>query len=387
MSPALKFKRRVRNAGLAASREQHACLAIATAFLLVLSGAAARAADIVVTIAGPATGAQAVRAKAMLAGAQQAAAAANAGGGIKGATLRVDFADDGCDPVKSEALARELALKKTDLVLGHPCARAESAAKRVYAETGTIFIGSASRHTSGARPANAKTIFRIAGRDELQGVEAAEFLAAYKSGAIAIVHDRTRAQRDIADAAASALTRLGASMNITATLIGGDKDFPLLTAKIQSAAAVFFAGFPIEAGILYAQLRQAGANPVFLMSETNGTAELTDTFGEGIGGAYIMSPRFGLTGAANRDPNTDTRIAEADAALADAAVTAFAAAANRADSVNPEIIARELSARGTSTAHGNVMFDKNGEAVRPSYDVYKWTGKFWERANSGPLSP
>ena len=136
--------------------------------------------------------------------------------------------------------------------------------------------------------------------------------------------------------------------------------------------------------MLYAQLRKAGSSPAFLMSDSNGTFELTDTFGANVRGTFVMRPRFALTeDDSSRD--ADTRILLADQTLASDAVAAFAAAANAADSVNPEVIARELVARGYSTPHGVVRFNITGAAERPSYDVYSWTGEIWERASSSPL--
>ncbi len=358
---------------------------IAAAHPAFLPASRAVAAEIAVTVAGPATGRQASRTQAMLAGARQAADAINAASGIKGERVRVDFAEDGCDAATAKAQAEALTRKKVDLVLGHPCGSAGAAAAAVYSEMGTMFISTASRQPWAKRPQKAATVFRLSGRDDQQGVEAAQFLASrFKGRAIAIVHDRTRAQRAIAEAAAGTLIRLGAGPPIIATLIGGDKDFPLLTAKIKSADAIFFAGYPLEAGMLYSQLRKAGSSPAFLMSESNGTIEFTDTFGSHVGGTFVMRPRFALTeDDSSRD--AETRILLADETLASAAVAAFAAAANAADSVNPEVIARELAARGYITPHGIVRFDVTGAAERPSYDVYSWTGKNWERANSGPL--
>lgn len=353
-----------------------------TAFPVALAAAA----EIVVSVAGPASGRQAARAQAILKGAREAADAINAQSGIKGERLRVDFADDACAATTAKALAADLARKKVDLVLGHPCGSAGAAAAAVYGETGTLFIATASRHPpAGSRRAGA-TVFNLAGRDDRQGAEAAAFLADhYRGRAIAIVHDRTREQQELANAATDALVRLGAATPITAGLIGGDMDFPLLTAKIKAADAVFFAGYPLEAGMLYGQLRKAGSNPAFLMSASNGTIELINTFGDDVRGTFVMRPRFSLDGDDNaRD--IDARLLAADETQAYAAVTAFAAAANLADSLNPGVIARELAARAYSTPHGSVHFNATGDSERPSFDVFMWTGVKWERTGSGPLN-
>lgn len=363
--------------------------ALAVALALHASGAAAS--EIVVTVAGPSSGPHSDRTAQMLAGARRAAADINAKGGIKTATITIELSDDGCTAEQAKAAATTLAARKPDLVIGHPCAAAANAAAKIYAGTQTLFIATGTRHGGFQRGASGTTIFRISGRDSAQGAEAASLLAQRFAGAtIAVVHDRTRASKTLADDALAELKKRGAPEPITATVIGGDKDFPVLTAKIKSAAAIFYAGYPLEAGMLYAQLRKAGSAAAFLMSDSAGTEEFTDTFGSGAEGVLVMRPRFALR--TNRDnrgtaSSVETEIANADQALAAAAVAAYAAAANLADAVNAESVSRELAARPYETADGTVAFDKNGEAVRPSYDIDTWTGSTWERAEIATRNP
>lgn len=327
----------------------------------------------------------------MLAGARQAAADINAKGGIKGATVTVDSADDGCAADSAISVATALTLRKADLVIGHPCAAAASAAAKIYSDAQTLFIATGTRHRAFQRGPSAATVFRLSGRDGAQGAEAASYLAErFKGQTIAVVHDRTRASITLADEAIAALKKIGAAPPITGTVVGGDKDFPLLTAKIKSAAGIFYAGYPLEAGMLYAQLREAGSTATFLMSDSSATGEFTDTFGQRAEGVLVMRPRFGLS--RNSDDasvvmSVETQIARADHALAAAAVTAYAAAANAADAVDPPAVARELSAQAYATANGTVAFDTSGNAQRPSFDVYRWTASSWKWADIAPPTP
>lgn len=346
-------------------------------------------ADIVITVAGPASGPQSDRTQSMLAGARAAAEAVNGKGGIKGALIRIDSADDGCEIDKTKATAATLALQKVDLVIGHPCAASANAAAKAYAETNTLFIAVGSRHHDFERPDTATTIFRLSGRDDAQGAEAAQALAQRFPGkTLAIVHDRTSASIAIAEDATAALKKLGAPAPIAATAIGGDKDFPVLTAKIKPAAAVFYIGYPLEAGMLFAQWRKAGGTGDFLMSASAGTDEFEQTFGASAAGISVLRPRFGLNSdSADETRGVETRINAADNALANAAVTAFAAAANTAESANTADVSRELAARAYATANGVIKFDSTGNADRPSYDIYKWTGETWLGASTSPPGP
>ena len=329
----------------------------------------------------------------MLAGARLAADEVNAHGGIKGAKLKIESADDGCAAETAKFAATAMVARKADLIIGHPCAAAANAAAKIYAAAETIFIATGTRHSALQSGTPASTIFRLSGRDNQQGVEAANYLVdRYPGQAIAIVHDRTQASIKLSDAAEETLKKRGASAPIIATVIGGDKDFPILTAKIKSVAAVFYAGYPLEAGMLFTQLRRAGSTAAFLMSESGGTTEFAETFGPGAEGVLVMRPRFALqpaTGAAefgDSAPSPDVQIADADHALAVAAVAVYASAANAADAVNPGSVASELASRTHATANGSIAFDTNGNAVRPSYDIFKWTGKIWEGANAAPTN-
>ena len=357
---------------------------------VALFSSAATASEIIITVAGPTSGPHSDRTTQMLAGARRAASKINGDGGIKGALVRIDTVDDGCSADIAASVATALASRKVDLVIGHPCAAAASAAAKVYASAQTLFIATGTRHSAQPIGASGTTVFRLSGRDNLQGAEAATYLADQHNGqTIAIVHDRTRASKYLADAAADTLKKRAMPEPITATVIGGDKDFPLLTAKLKTAAAIFYAGYPLEAGILYTQLRKAGSTATFLMSDRGGAVEFTDTFGRSVEGVHVMRPRFGLHPAL--DPKSsalsvDAQIAEADNALAAAAVAVYGAAANAADAVNPATVAHELSARVHATAEGTVAFDENGNAMRPSYDTYKWTGEIWERDVIAPLN-
>lgn len=389
MSTRMRKLRSVRSisthAGLRAGR------GIALAVALCSSGAAAG--EIVITVAGPVSGPHSDRTAQMLAGARIAAVEVTEHGGIKGATIRIESADDGCAAETAKAAATALVARKIDLVIGHPCGAAADAAAKIYAAAETLFIATGTRHSALQSGPSASTIFRLSGRDNQQGVEAANYLADHYGGqAIAIVHDRTQASKKLSDEAEATLKKRGSAAPIIATVIGGDKDFPILTAKIKSVAAVFYAGYPLEAGMLFTQLRRAGSTAAFLMSESGGTTEFAETFGAGAEGVLVMRPRFALQPAkdgaefGDSAPSPDVQIADADHALAATAVAVYASAANAADAVNPSSVARELASRTHATANGGVAFDTNGNALRPSYDIFKWTGKLWQAANTAPAN-
>ncbi|NOT71101.1 MAG: branched-chain amino acid ABC transporter substrate-binding protein [Hyphomicrobium sp.] len=354
---------------------------LALALLVLAPFAQTADAGIIVAVAGPATGPASQLTDATLDGARRAADTVNSAGGLNGEQLIVERHDDGCDAAKASTLATSLAARKIALVLGHPCTATALSASKIYAGNSIIFIATASRHGSLTTPRPGPSIFRLSGRDDKQGEDAGQYLVnSFVGEKIAIVHDRTRYARVIAEQAAAAHAKAKALVPITATLIASEKDFPLVTAKIKDAKAIFYAGFPLEAGMLHAQLRAAGSKAVFLMSDSNATDEFASTFGASAAGVRVMRPQFALDDAGQiADAAQRAQIAAAN--LAGGAVEMFAAAAREAASNDPQKIAGLLSARPNVTRAGTFDFDSNGDAKRPSFSVYTWTP-----ALSGPAT-
>ncbi len=407
------------------------CVAALAALAMFALPSFARA-ESVIAVAGPTAGRHADVTSAILLSARKTAAAINASGGLNGEPLTVEAADDGCDAAKAAALATALSARKVALVLGHPCDAAAIAAAKIYAAQSTLFIATTTRHpglttpTAGANagpntaPDAKRTVFRLSGRDDKQGEDAGRYLAtAFKGQTVAIVHDRTKYARAIADAAAITLAKSGAPPPITATLIAGEKDYPLVTAKIKTAAAIFYVGFPLEAGLLHKQLIAAGSKALVVFSASIATTEFAGTFGPAAIGVRAMLPRFAF-GDDTSERDSAARNVAAQSALTDTAIRTVAAAARSAKSNDPQKIAGVFMARhltalpltgdvnatpeaaasptpasdaGAANSDGSAaipfdgsgLFDASGNAQRPSFDVYAWNGTQWQRDEFRPV--
>lgn len=349
-------------------------------------------ADALIAVAGPPSGPNAPITDAIATGAREAAARINASGGINGERLSIEIVTDGCEATPAAKLAADLSARKVALVLGHPCAPAAIAAAKVYAAHSTLFLATATRHPALTSPRAGPVIFRLAGRVDKQGKDAGRYLAHTFSGkTIAVVHDRTNYAKTIAEAAEAVLTKAGMTP-ITATLIAGEKDFPLVTAKIKNAAAIFYAGFPLEAGLLHQQLRAAGSTAVMLLSDSNATREFAGTFGRTANGVQVMLARTALiSDETDQDPAIRSRAAHRQ--LAATAVERFAAAANAVKTNESKKIAEWLASSGIASPLGPIAFDASGDAQRASFDVHTWiestengidSGRVWERAHISP---
>ncbi len=302
------------------------------------------------------------------------------------ARYEVAIKDDGCDAVKAEAIAKEIVAESFDLVLGHPCPKAALAAAKVYGAAGVTFIATETRHPDLTAKRAGPSIFRLSGRDDAQGFDAARYLAAAHSGKpIAIVHDRTLYAKTIAEQAAAALKEKKIE-TITATIVAGDKEYGKLVAKIKDAGAVFFAGFPLEAGFILKELRAAGLTAPFLATESVGTDEFVSTFPEIAQQPFVLRPMPVTHHHSLAGGTTAVRL------YAQALAVAFGpvkdAGAWRAR-VNDALARYRSPGFGIDFAltlfpdeMRNIAFDTSGNANLNSYTLVRWNGTKWQPAEA-----
>ena len=166
-------------------------------------------------------------------------------------------------------------------MIGHPCGSSANAAGHIYATNSVVLLG-ITRHPALTEKRAGEVIFRVAGRDDRQGASAAAYFSRkFRDKPIAIVRDASRYARRIANDVLAAFKQAGFTEVLSAAVWGGQKDYSKLVAKLQAANihALFFAGFPLEAGLLLRQLRSAGLSTVFVGTETLASAQFADTAG------------------------------------------------------------------------------------------------------------
>jgi branched-chain amino acid transport system substrate-binding protein len=356
-------------------------------FLAVVAIAPQAFANVVIGVAGPVDGPGAATTRDIARAVKVAAEHLNRTGGVLGERIEVIETDDGCAPAVAEAAARKLIASSAALVLGHPCASAAIAAAKLYAQAGTIFMATATRHTAFTNPRAGPTIFRFAGRDDRQGATAGTFLAGMFPGKpVAIVRDQSRYAEVIARSAAVALKGAGSTQVVTATIAGAQKDFSSIISELTAAhtEALLFAGFPIEGGLLLRQMRAAGLTTLFIASDALATDEFAATAGNTVGGAGVLLPSQPGQRLAAVDKVAATFSGKTPASaflLAYAAIEAWHTAADMARSTLPAAVAPALQSGSFDTVIGMVSFDANGDASIASYDVVWWKDGTLRREN------
>src|SRR5690606_677674 len=106
-------------------------------------------------------------------------------------------------------------------------------------------------------------IFRTCGRDDQQGIIAAQYLADnYKGKNIAILHDKTAYGKGLADATRASLADLGVKEKLYEAYTAGESDYSALVSllKQNNVDVVYVGGYHTEAGLIVRQMRQQGMN-------------------------------------------------------------------------------------------------------------------------------
>lgn len=339
-----------------------------------------------IVLATPLSGQHAAIGIAQRAALEQAVARINAKGGIGGHAIMLSVHDDGCRREPAALLARMLTTPPAPpplAVIGHPCASAAEAVAPLYQQAGVLMLAAGNRHPAFTDWRAGPLIFRVAGREDRQGHDAARRLRALagKDSGVTIVHDRTAMARAIVGRAARALMATAAGGTAGPPSIGivaGETDYSKAVAEVAAArpSAIFFAGFPAEAAILLRQLRAAGIEAPLLAIDANATPEMAAHAGRALDtGFEVMLPVAARAAPieANVAPLSPTETAAADAQTA---IELLVEAAHATGTLAAADLARALAATPADAAV-RLAFDAKGDVIAPAFAPFRWTSGGW----------
>ncbi|EJM76385.1 ABC transporter substrate-binding protein [Pseudomonas sp. GM55] len=352
-------------------------LAVATA----LGVSAFAQADVKIGVAGPMTGANAAFGEQYMKGAQAAADAVNAAGGVNGEKIVLVKGDDACEPKQAVTVAKDLTNQKVAGVVGHFCSSNTIPASEIYDEAGIIAITPGSTNPQ-VTERGLSAMFRMCGRDDQQGIVAGDYIVdVLKGKKVAVLHDKDTYGQGLADATKAQLIKRGVTPVLYEGLTRGEKDFSAIVTKIRAAGAdvVYFGGLHPEAGPLVKQLRTEGLKDVKFMSDDGiVTDELVTTAGgpqyvDGVLMTFGADPRLLPDSKAVVDTFRKTGYEpEGYTLYAYASVQALAAAFNGAKSNKGEDAAKWLKANPVKTVMGEKTWDSKGDLKISDYVVYQW---------------
>jgi branched-chain amino acid transport system substrate-binding protein len=314
---------------------------------LVLLGGGAAWADVAIATAGPMTGQYAVFGEQMKRGAEMAVKDINAKGGVNGEQLVLQIGDDACDPKQAVAVANQFVNDGVKFVAGHFCSGSSIPASAVYNEEGILQISPASTNPT-LTEQGFENVFRTCGRDDVQGIYAANY----------VVDNKTEVMYE--------------------AITAGDKDFTALITKMKEAGVelIYHGGYHTEAGLIVRQAREQGFNAQLMSGDAlvdKQYWEITGPTGEGTLMTFAPDPRK-LPAAAQvvETFKAEGYDPEGYTLYTYAAIQAFADAANKAGSTDPEAVAAALKEGSYDTVLGSIAFNEKGDVENPEYVMYVW---------------
>jgi branched-chain amino acid transport system substrate-binding protein len=325
----------------------------------------------------------------LLKGAEQAAVDINARGGIKGLKIRIVKADDACEPKQAKSVANRIVDKdKVDAVIGHFCSSSTMPASEVYDQADILNITPASTNPQ-ITERKLPTLLRTCGRDDQQGVVAAEFLVKQLGAKkVAVVHDKDTYGQGLADAMRAHMKKLGITEVLYEGLTRGEKDFNALVTKIKAAGAdaVYFGGLHSEAGPLVRQMREQGLTAAFV----SGDGIVSNDFVTVAGGPkFAQGVYMTFSADARKLPESQETLKnfrksgyepEGYTLYSYATLQVVAAAFEALGTNKGEELATWLKKNPVQTIMGKRGWNEIGDLTTMDYVIYKWDeqGKYAE---------
>jgi len=354
--------------------------------LAALFAPAVASADILVGVAGPMSGQYASGGEQMRNGVEAAVAAINAAGGVLGQKLKVEVGDDVCDPKQAVAVANAMVNKKVSAIVGHYCSSSSIPASEVYNEAQVPMITISTNGKVTDR--GLKNVFRITGRDDQEGVVAADYIVRKFAGKkIAVIDDKSAFGKGQADIVAKYLADHKNAPVLRESITAGEKDYTALVSKLKAGGvdAMFYGGYYTELGLILRQSSQGGLKLAVMSGNTSTSAELATAAGSAIDGllfTFYPDPRKYPASAEIVKRFRDNKIEPDGYVLfCYAAVQVYAQALQKAGSLKYADVQKALAGGTFDTVLGKVAFDAKGDPKDPGFVVYQWKGNQYELAH------
>jgi branched-chain amino acid transport system substrate-binding protein len=218
--------------------------------------------------AGPMTGDQSAFGQDQQNGVRLAVDEWNRRGGVLGKKIELLVGDDQHDPKQAVFVANKMVNEGVTGMVGHFNSSCSIPASRIYNEQRIPMITHGSTNPE-LTEQGFKGVFRVCGRDDQQGVKAAEYVInELKISSVAILHDKTTYGQGLADE-----FRKGVEGKVKVTYHGGvtqgDKDFSAVLTNIKTGnpELIYFGGIYPEGGLLVKQARALGIKAPFMSGD------------------------------------------------------------------------------------------------------------------------
>lgn len=224
--------------------------------------------EILVGVLLPVTGNNATDGKDMQNAIEMAVKKVNDAGGVLGKKLKIEVADDGCDPQMATTAANKLVSQNVVAVVGGYCSGATLPSSGVFKNANIPMIVPAAN--SAKLPAQGyDTLFLINGLTPDQAQTAADYMAANQAKKVALVHDNSAYAKDLADFAKTAVEKSGGTVVAYEAINPEEKDFSALVTKLKGIGpeATYFTGYYAAGGLMVKQFKQKGVSGLFFVGD------------------------------------------------------------------------------------------------------------------------
>jgi branched-chain amino acid transport system substrate-binding protein len=348
----------------------------AAASLAVATGAAA---EVKFGVVGPITGGSAAFGAQLKKGAEQAVEDINAAGGILGEKINLSVGDDRADPKEGVSAANKLVGDGVKFVIGHFNSGVTIPASEVYLENGMVMISPAATNPK-VTERKMWNVFRTCGRDDQQGLVAADYIAKnFKGKRIAIVHDKTTYGQGLADETRKSMKAKGVTDIFYEGINKDDKDFSALVSKLKAAKPdlIYWGGLHDTGGLIVRQANDGGLKAPFMGADGIASDEFAVIAGAGAEGTLMTFPPDPRNVGAAKDVVAKFRAKgfepEAYTLYSYAAVQVIKQAAENIKSLDTKKVAAEInSGKVFKTVLGDLSYDSKGDVKKLDYTVYTW---------------
>ena len=285
--------------------------------------------------------------------------------------------DDSCSASIAEKVALDMMQEPPAVVIGHSCSMATIASAPVYASHHVLQITPASTNP-GVTEMGIQTLFRMIGRDDVQGEVAAERIATLHAGKkIAVLSFPGGYSQGLTETAIAALQKRGIKPVKTILAVASASSYidnieTLIDAGIE---VLYLVGGGLDSGVLLRQLRQLNTSIHVISSDTL----VSKVFIEAAGAAgedipFTFPPEAAELSTSKPAVEAINKMGLEPAGytlLAYAATQSWIEGVRRANSFDADLVAAALRKAPVETILGPVSFDQKGD-IHTSYPAFSW---------------
>ena len=260
-----------------------------TIFMAALAIAAPTRAEVRIGLAAPLTGNAAWAGGDTVEGAEIAVADLNAQGGVLGERVELITVDDYCDGEQAVAAASKLLADGVVMVFGHQCSGAAIPASKLYANAGVLMVSTFATNPR-LTEQGFRNVFRVVGRDDVQGEIAAELLAErWGDQPIAILHDGEAYGEGLAAETKKGLNRRGVTEAMFDEIAPEQTDYfdIIEQMKDEEIAVLYYGGYAPEAAVIIRQARSSGHDLQLVSGDGLGNEDFALIAGSAADGALM----------------------------------------------------------------------------------------------------